>query len=127
LVDEALHILHSLSDTPTPGGTASSSHLAHYTNKLLHFLKSLSLIQYTSQEEPLSTHDPRAESVKKAMHLLSKAAEADNPDALFLLGELNFVYLLHPPPSASLQRSADEANDSSEITQSQIIERPFAG
>ena len=91
LVGDALNILHSLSDTPSSADTPSSSPLAHYTAKLFNFLKALSFIRYTSQEEPLQTHDSRGESVKKAMELLYKAAEADNPDALFLLGELNFV------------------------------------
>jgi hypothetical protein len=65
--------------------------LAQVTVKLLTFLKSLSFIQYSSQEEPAPIHDARGDSVKKAMGLLSKAAEADNRDALYLLGELNFV------------------------------------
>jgi len=91
LVDEALHILHTLSDAQSSTDTPPSSTLAHYIAKLFTFLKSLSLIQYTPQEEPLSTHDFREKTVRKAMDLLHKAAEMDNPDALFLLGELNFV------------------------------------
>ena len=91
LVDEALHILHTLSDTKSSTDTPPSSTLAHYIGKLFTFLKSLSFIQYTPQEEPLSTHDYRGKNIKKAMDLLRKAAETDNPDALFLLGELNFV------------------------------------
>lgn len=96
LVDESLHILHSLPDTQSSVDTPLSSPLAHYTYKLFRFLKSLSFIQYTSQEEPLSAHGTRVESVKRAMNMLSKAAEADNPDALFLLGELNFVPTFTP-------------------------------
>jgi hypothetical protein len=91
LVDEALHILHSLSDTHNQKDTLPASPSAQFIIKVLTFVKSLSFIQYSSQEQPVTIHDSRGDNVKKAMGLLSKAAEADNPDALFLLGELNFV------------------------------------
>jgi hypothetical protein len=65
--------------------------LAQFTATVFTFLKSLPFIQYSSQEEPVTIHDSWGDNVKKAMGLLAKAAEADNPDALYLLGELNFV------------------------------------
>jgi hypothetical protein len=91
LVDDALHILHSLSDIHNQKDTILASPLAQFTATVVTFLKSLSFIQYSSQEEPVTIHDSRGDHVKKAIGLLAKAAEADNPDALFLLGELNFV------------------------------------
>src|SRR5207248_4280476 len=55
--------------------------------------KSLSLIQYSSQEEVETYPDLNSETVQKAMRLLTKAAKSENSDAIYLLGELNFVLL----------------------------------
>jgi hypothetical protein len=95
LVDEALDILHSISNTPHQKDTPPTSPIVGAVFKVLEFFKSLAFIQYSSQEEPVNVHDSQVDNVKKAMGLLSKAAEADNPDALFLLGELNFVPSTH--------------------------------
>lgn len=121
LVDEALHILHSLSDTHNQKDTLPASPSAQFIINVLTFVKSLSFIQYSSQEQPVTLHDSRGDNVKKAMGLLSKAAEADNPDALFLLGELNFV------PSPAFIVLDPFANDSTGTIQRRIIERLFGG
>ena len=92
LVDDALHILSSFSQSRPQSDTTSSSIFLRLLRKLLDFIKSLSFLQYTSQEEPLSSStDPKADNLAKVMELLSKAAKADNADAMYLLGELNFV------------------------------------
>jgi hypothetical protein len=64
--------------------------------KAFEFLESWSFIQYTSQEEPLVPTDITSQNVTKAMQLLAKAAESENSDAIYLLGELNFVLSLNP-------------------------------
>lgn len=92
LVDDALHILSSLSHNYTPEVTHSSSAFARMPNHIFNFVKSLSFLRSSSQEEPLSSStDNKSEKLKKAMRLLRKAADSNNPDAIYLLGELSFV------------------------------------
>jgi hypothetical protein len=55
-------------------------------------MKSISFLQYSSQEEPLTPHTEKHDTLERAISLLTKAAEQQNSDALYLLGELNFVY-----------------------------------
>lgn len=59
--------------------------------KIIDILKSLSFLGSSSQEEPLHSVEPQNEELTKAMNLLTQAAEQHNPDALYLLGHLNFV------------------------------------
>jgi hypothetical protein len=70
----------------------------------------MSFLQYSSQEEPLTTHKEKYDTLEKAMDLLTKAAEKQNSDALYLLGELNFVCFLY-----------DHIKCSTEITRKRII------
>jgi hypothetical protein len=117
LVDDALQILSSLSKTHIPPDTPSSSAFVRLLWGTLEFLKSLSFIQYTSLEESVSSGDPRSDSYKKAIQLLSKAAESENSDAMYLLGELNFV-----------QRHTNLTTDhSTETIQNPIIARLSPG
>jgi hypothetical protein len=77
---------HAHSDTP------SSSIFIRLLRRIFDFIKSLSFLQYSSQEELLSSPtDSKGDNLEMAMKLLTKAANAHNPDAMFLLGELNFV------------------------------------
>ena len=59
-------------------------------SKFFDVLKSLSFLQSFSQEEPLTSPE-HTSNLNKAIQFLTKAAESENSDALFLLGELNFV------------------------------------
>jgi len=98
LVDDALHMLSSLSHSHARSDTTSSSMFLRLLAKFIDFTKSLSFLQYSSQEEQQSSStDPKTQSLQKAVKLLTKAARADNTDAMYLLGELNFV----PPPNTS--------------------------
>ena len=92
LVDDALQILSSLSNS-RPQDTSSSSVFVRSLWKIFDFLKTLSFIKYSSQEEALVFSDTKSENLKRAMELLTKAAKFENSDAIYLLGELNFVHL----------------------------------
>jgi TPR repeat protein len=92
LVDDAIQILSSLSHNHESSNLTSTSIFVRFLRRIFDVLKSLSFLQYSSQEEPLTSSDGRQTNLKKAMQLLTKAAESDNPDAMYLLGELNFVY-----------------------------------
>ena len=91
LVDDALQILSSLSNTIHTSDTPLSSFFVRLLEKIFDFLKSLSFIHYSSQEEPLASSDTRSSTASKAMQLLKKAAKSENSDAIYLLGELSFV------------------------------------
>src|SRR5579862_6792327 len=91
LVDDALHILSTLSRTNSSSESTSSSLFVRLLFRLLNILKSVSFLQYSSQEEPLMSHTEKHDTLENAMSLLNKAAEMQNSDALYLLGELNFV------------------------------------
>jgi hypothetical protein len=91
LVDDALQILSSLSQTHGSPEISTSSIFLRFMWKTFDILKSLSFLQYSSQEEPLSYHDTTQEHYENALQLLTKAGETGNSDAMYLLGELNFV------------------------------------
>jgi hypothetical protein len=91
LVDDALHILSALSRTHSSSESTSSSIFLRFLLRALDILKSVSFLQYSSQEEPLTAHSEKHDTLEQAMSLLTKAAEMHNSDALYLLGELNFV------------------------------------
>jgi len=61
--------------------------------KLVEVLKSVSFLQYASQEEPLATGS-KTETYQRALSLLTEAAEAGNEEAIYLLAEINFVISL---------------------------------
>lgn len=87
-----MQILSSLSVNYEGSDASSSSVLVRFLSRIFDILKSLSFLQSSSQEEPVSSSDGRQTQVRKAMQLLTKAAESDNLDAMYLLGELNFVF-----------------------------------
>ena len=91
LVDDALQILSSLSHNHESLDKTSTSIFVRFLWRLFDILKSFSFLQSLSQEEPLTSSDSRQNNLRKAMQLLTKAAESDNSDAMYLLGELNFV------------------------------------
>jgi hypothetical protein len=91
LVNDALQILSSLSQNHGSSETPKSSIFLRFMWKTFDILKSLSFIQYSSQEEPLSYDDTTQEYYDNALQLLAKAGEMGNSDAMYLLGELNFV------------------------------------
>jgi hypothetical protein len=92
LVDDAMQILSSLSHNHKSPDQTSTSIFVRFSWRIFDILKSFSFLRYSSQEEPLRSFDSRQTNLKKAMQLLTKAAESDNSDAMYLLGELNFVY-----------------------------------
>lgn len=92
LVDDALQILSSLSHNRPSSESTSSSVFVRVLFRILEILKSITVLQYSAQEEPLTHHSEKHDTLEQAMSLLSKAAEKQNSDALYLLGELNFVY-----------------------------------
>jgi hypothetical protein len=96
LVDDAMQILSSLASNYESSDPSSSSVFVRLLSRVFDILKSLSFLQSSSQEEPVSSSDARQTQVRKAMQLLTKAAESNNPDAMYLLGELNFVVTLAP-------------------------------
>jgi TPR repeat protein len=96
LVDDAMQILSSLANNYESSDPSSSSVFVRLLSRVFDILKSLSFLQSPSQEEPVSFSDGRQTQVRKAMQLLTKAAESDNPEAMYLLGELNFVFTLAP-------------------------------
>jgi hypothetical protein len=102
LVEDALQIISSLSNTHHTSDSPSPSVFVRFLEKIFAFLKSLSFIQYSSQEQPLTSSDTSSERVSEAMQLLSKAAKSENSDAIYLLGELNFVRSLNPVPNESM-------------------------
>jgi len=91
LVDDALNILSSISYNHSSLDTPSSSKFVRLLFKFMDLLKSLSLLASSSQEEPLHAMELRNEHLTKALNLLTQAAAQQNPDALYLLGHLNFV------------------------------------
>lgn len=91
LVDDALHILSALSRNNSSSESTSSSLFFRLLFRVLDILKSISFLQYSSQEEPLTSHNEKHNTLETAISLLNKAAEMQNSDALYLLGELNFV------------------------------------
>lgn len=103
LIDDALQILSLLSQSHAHSDTPSSSIFIRLLGRIFDFIKSLSFLQYSSQEELLSSStDSKADNLEKAMNLLTKAANAHNPDAMYLLGELNFVHPPHVSPDFQL-------------------------
>jgi TPR repeat protein len=104
LVDDALQILSSLSQNHESPNKTSTSVIVRFLWRLFDILKSLSFLQSLSQEEPLTSSDSRQNNLRKAMQLLQKAAESDNSDAMYLLGELNFVKHL---PKRHIDRSME--------------------
>jgi len=110
LVDDALQILSGLSQSRSSSDTSSSSFFVRILFRILEILKSMSFLQYSSQEEPLTTHNEKYDTLEKAMDLLTQSAEKQNSDALYLLGELNFVFLF-----------CDHIKCSTEITRKRII------
>jgi TPR repeat protein len=91
LVDDALQILSSLSPNHESPDKTSTSIVVRFLWRLFDILKSLSFLRSLPQEEPLTSSDSRQNNLRKAMQLLQKAAESENSDAMYLLGELNFV------------------------------------
>src|SRR5271154_5149144 len=108
-----------MSSSYNSSDSASSSIFIRLLSRLLDFLKSLSFLRASSQEEPLaSPNDIKAENLQKAMQLLTKAAEANNAEAAYLLGELNFVII----PRSNLMLIT-----SMETILKQIIEKRLIG
>ena len=88
-----MKILSTLSNTYNSSDASSPSIFVRLLWRVFKFIKSLSLIQYSSQDELATYTDANLQTVQKAMRLLRKAAKSENSDAIYLLGELNFVLL----------------------------------
>lgn len=108
LVRDALRILSSISRSHNSSETASSSFFVRFLSKFFDILRSLSFLQSLSQEEPLVSLEA-SENIKTAMQLLTKAAESENSDARYLLGELNFVLHAFKVPLISIVRELLES------------------
>jgi hypothetical protein len=93
LVEDALQILSSLSKDQESNEATSNTVYMRILLKLVEVLKSISFLQYASQEEPLATGS-KTETYQRALSLLTEAAEAGNEEAIYLLAEINFVISL---------------------------------
>jgi hypothetical protein len=109
LVDDALQLLSSLSPAYNPSESATMSAFLRVLWRTIDILKSMSFLRYSSQEEPLSYDDGKTKDYERAVQLLTKAGEMGNSEAMYLLGDLNFVPL------------NKEINGSMETTPNRII------
>ncbi|KAG5440819.1 hypothetical protein PCK2_000118, partial [Pneumocystis canis] len=95
LYSESLKILNDLSSHPFSTQTVSKKSISWLFDTFKQILSRFIRTQTTSSEDNLKVQYPKGSKIIKASSMLKKAAELGHNDALYLLGDMHFVRILH--------------------------------